>query len=79
MLIIKVYKLQEQHTMNWFTQIIQVFRTPTADVLAVQELEDARRQLLSALSAKEYASALVTYHSDRVVRLTETVKSGATK
>lgn len=65
--------------MNWLTQIIQVFRAPSADVLAVQELEDARRQLLSALSAKEYAAALVMYQSDRVARLTETVKIGAKK
>ena len=65
--------------MNWLTQITRVFRTPSADVLAVQELEDARRQLLSALSAKEYASALVTYHSDRVIRLTKTVNAGVLK
>ena len=64
--------------MNWIKQITQVFRTPSADVLAVQELEDARRQLLSALSAKEYATALVCYHSDRVTRLTKTVKGAQT-
>lgn len=59
--------------MNWLQQILRVFRAPSADVLAVQELEDARRQLLSALSAKEYSTALVMYHSDRVTRLTKTV------
>ena len=63
--------------MNSLKAILAVFRSPSADVLAVQELEDARRSLLSALSAKEYATALVCYHTDRVTRLTKTVGKDA--
>lgn len=60
--------------MNWLQQIAAVFRTPTAEALAVQELADAKRSLLQALSAQEYASALVIYNSDRVARLGQHIK-----
>lgn len=60
--------------MNWLQQIIAVFKTPTAEALAVQELADAKRSLLQALSAKEYASALVQYNTDRVARLGRHIK-----
>jgi hypothetical protein len=63
--------------MNWLQQIGAVFRAPTAEVLAVQELADAKRSLLSALSAQEYASALVTYNTARVARLGKHVKDVA--
>jgi hypothetical protein len=59
--------------MKWLQDIIRVFKTPSADVLAVQELEDARRMLLSCLSAQEYYSSQVTYQKARVARLTKTV------
>jgi len=65
--------------MNWLTQMIRVFSPPSADVLAMEELEDARRSLLGALSAREYASAMCAYHTDRVGRLTKTVNAGAQK
>jgi hypothetical protein len=63
--------------MNWLQQIVAVFKVPTAEVLAVQELADAKRSLLQSLSAQEYASALVTYNTDRVARLGKHVKDAA--
>ena len=63
--------------MNLAQQLMAVFRAPTAEVLAVQELADAKRSLLQALSAKEYASAMVTYHTERVYRLTNHIKEAA--
>ena len=59
--------------MKWLKEIIYVFKTPSADVLAVQELEDARRMLLHCLSSAEYYSSQVQYQKARVARLTKTV------
>lgn len=50
------------------------FKQPSADVLAVMELEDAQRQLLAAQSALDYATAMVAYNTERVARLTRRVK-----
>lgn len=55
--------------MNFINAIKRALRTPTAAELAVQELAEAKRQLLSALTAKDYATAMVQYHSDRIARL----------
>lgn len=49
--------------------IFKLFTTPTADELARRELDEAQRQLLRALSAQEYATSMVRYHTDRVKRL----------
>ena len=52
--------------MNW---IKQLFRLPSAEALALQEYEQARRRLLEAQSAREYAEAMVSYHQKRIDRL----------
>lgn len=41
--------------------------------MATRELEEAKRELLQAYTAQEYASAAVQYNSDRVARLERTV------
>jgi hypothetical protein len=48
---------------NWFT-------TPTAEVLAMRELDDAKRSLLETQSAREYADAMCKYHDAKIKRLT---------
>lgn len=48
----------------------QVFRVPSADVIAMHELEEAKRQLLAMQTAKDYATRMVEYNNDRVRRLT---------
>lgn len=48
----------------------EFFRTPKADVLALLELEEAKRELLRSQSAQDYANRMVQYHQDRVKRLT---------
>jgi len=50
-------------------ELIETFRPASAEMLAQREFEEARRELLKAGSAKEYAEALVTYHQARVSRL----------
>lgn len=44
--------------------------TPSAEVLAVGELDDAKRSLLEAQSNREYADAMCKYHDARIKRLT---------
>lgn len=52
-----------------FKDLIEMFRKPSAAVLAQRELEEAMRQLLAAQSGAEYATRMAHYHSDRIARL----------
>jgi hypothetical protein len=47
-----------------------MLKTPTASELAVRELEEAKRDMLEAQSASEYAKHMVAYHVERIARLT---------
>lgn len=57
-----------------FQAIKEVFVKPPVSKLMKNELEDARRSLLEALTAREYAEALVSYHTARVARLDAALK-----
>lgn len=50
------------------------FPKPSPRALAVQELEDAQRELLQAQSGKEYSMSIEAYNAARVARLTEYLK-----
>lgn len=52
---------------NWFKN---TYSTPSAEVLALRELEEARRKLLEAQTGKEYAESMCKYHEARIKRLT---------
>lgn len=54
--------------------LFSLLRLPTADVLAVRELEEAKRELLRSQTAQDYAKRMVEYHQDRVKRLTAYVE-----
>ena len=62
---------------NMIDQLKNYFRLPSANELAVKELEMAHRKLLVALSAQEYAKRMCDYHSDRIKRLTAYLKEEA--
>lgn len=47
----------------------RLLAAPSAESLALRELEEARRSLLEAQSAAEYADAMATYHTARIERL----------
>jgi len=51
------------------SDLIGLFRRPSPEVLAARELDEARRDLLSAQSAAEYADAMCVYHQARIERL----------
>ena len=54
-------------------RLIQLFKTPSAHQIAVRELENAQRELLTAQATAEYAVKMVEYYSDMVNRLHKTV------
>jgi hypothetical protein len=56
-----------RETVSYFKS---VFDVPTAEMLALKELEDARRKLLDAQSGREYADSMCKYHESRIKRLT---------
>jgi hypothetical protein len=52
-----------------------IFTTPSAETMALRELEEARRKLLEAQSAREYAESMCKYHEARIKRLTSYLHS----
>jgi hypothetical protein len=56
--------------MNFISYIKQLYQPPSAETLALRELESARRSLLEAQSAREYAESMSKYHDARIKRLT---------
>ncbi len=49
--------------------LINILRRPAPATLMATELDDARRALLEAQSARDYANAMVAYHETRIDRL----------
>ena len=56
-----------REAINW---IKTVYGTPSAETLALRELEDAKRKLLDAQSSREYSESICKYHEARIKRLT---------
>lgn len=55
---------------SFWSWIKQVYGTPSAEALALRELEEAKRRLLEAQTAKEYADSMCRCHETRIKRLT---------
>jgi len=53
-----------------------ITRTPSAEELAMRELDDAKRQHLQMLTALDYSKRMVDYHQDRIKRLTAYIAKG---
>lgn len=51
-------------------RLANTFRLPSADMMAVKELDEAKRSLLQMQSAQDYAKSMCAYHAERVKRLT---------
>jgi len=49
--------------------MMKYFTLPTADSMAIKELEEAKRELLRTQSALDYTKRMVEYHQDRIKRL----------
>ena len=47
-----------------------LYKVPSAEALALRELEDSKRKLLEAQSGREYAVSMCDYYETKIVRLT---------
>jgi|TARA_R110000868_G_scaffold278428_1_gene538269 hypothetical protein len=52
-----------------------IFSTPSAEMLALRELEEAKRRLLEAYSYREEADCRVACYAERINRLTEYLRN----
>lgn len=52
-----------------FLDLFKLFKKPTASVLAVNELEEAQRQLLISQAAAAYHAKMAEYYQETVDRL----------
>jgi hypothetical protein len=50
--------------------IEKLWATPSAEVLALRELEESKRRLLEAQTAREYAESMCKYREAQIKRLT---------
>jgi hypothetical protein len=55
-------------------QLKKLWTIPTAEELALRELEDSKRRLLQAQTAREYADSMCKYRETQVRRLTAYIK-----
>lgn len=60
--------------MKLIEYIRQLYKTPSAEIIALNELEEAKRKLLDAQSGREYAESMCKYHEARIKRLTTYIR-----
>ena len=60
--------------MEWLSNIRKIFQPPSAEVLMVRQLEDAKRNLLAAHAYREDAEAMVMQYTARIKRLETSIK-----
>ena len=60
--------------MNFINWLKKIYVLATCEELMVRELDTARRDLLLAETAKDYAESMVLYNNQRIQRLTEALK-----
>jgi hypothetical protein len=56
-----------RETINWAKR---AYAQPTAEALALRELEESKRRLLEAQTAREYAESICKYREAQIKRLT---------
>lgn len=59
--------------------IMNVWKTPSPESIALRELEQAKRSMLQAQIAKEFAKSMVKYHDARIRRMTQFLKEAHTE
>jgi len=60
--------------MNFINWLKKLYVPATCEELMARELDAARRDLLLAETAKDYAESMVLYNDQRIERLTEALK-----
>ena len=56
-----------------------LFRVPSADELAVKELDEAKRELLRMQTAQDYSKRMCEYNADRIKRLSAYISKSVTE
>lgn len=51
-------------------ELKKLWATPSAEAIALRELEEARRKLLDAQTSREYADSMVKFREAQIKRLT---------
>ena len=52
----------------------KLWTVPSAEIIALRELEEAKRKLLEAQTAREYADSMVKFREQQIKRLTTYIK-----
>ena len=60
--------------MKFLNKYKKLYIPATCEELMAQELDTARRDLLLAETARDYAESMVMYNNQRIQRLTEALK-----
>ena len=60
--------------MNIIEWMKQLYKLPSVEIMMASELEEARRDLLIAETASDYAESAVVYNRQRIERLTAALK-----
>ena len=47
-----------------------IYTTPSAEAIALRELEESKRRLLESQSSREYADSMCKYYEAKIKRLT---------
>jgi hypothetical protein len=55
-------------------ELKKLWATPSAEALALRELEEAKRKLLEAQTSREYADSMVKFREAQIKRLTAYIK-----
>lgn len=60
--------------MKFLEWIKQMYTPATCEELMMREIDTARRDLLLAATARDYAGSMMLYNNQRIQRLTEALK-----
>jgi hypothetical protein len=55
-------------------KVKKLWATPSAEVIAIKELEEAKRQLLESQTTREYADSMCKFREAQIKRLTAYIK-----
>ena len=55
-------------------ELKKLWTTPSAEALALRELEETKRKLLDAQTSREYAESMVKFREAQIKRLTAYIK-----
>jgi len=59
-----------------FKRLFNPFVRPSLEQRMYAELEQARRELLDAQTARDFAQSVADYNSSRIIRLTQALNDG---